>query len=559
MFCSLKFACHPDLSDNRVENMIKTLLLILLVGVPEAGGVLFLTGASSLEELDESTMERFESLRLHPVPINCCSRSRLLSCGLFTRFQVASLLDYRSRSGDVLSFTELAAVDGFGERYADALREFVSLEGSAANPSSRRFRQDMMVRGAFRKPEESLEYSAGVKYHAEYGGRVEFNWSDRTTYSSPEPGFGTINLTCFGKRLPGKVILGDYNARFGQGLLFWSGFSMSGVSSAGALARNGTGLSASRSFSSSLHGIAADMSAGKYMFSLAYDRGRRVLTNVSREGKVWQVGLTGVWNRDHPAFSADWRVGFRGGATYGEIAVDGGTAAVVAGAFVIPRYGSMLAALVRAYPESYVGTSAGAVRSGSKVSDEYGASLAAQNEWGLITLDAAWHPSKETAYGKVLAQFKREWKLSAVSVCPALRLSGRASGKTGGSKASLRGDVRADLNVTCGPWSVSGRFNAVGSVGWGWLWYAEAGYRAAGEKPVGISAYLRGEQYRIDNWDDRIYVYERDAPGNFNVPAYYGRGWNLSLVVAAKYRKHSLHLRFSTLKKELKIQYSLSL
>ena len=30
--------------------------------------------------------------------------------------------------------------------------------------------------------------------------------------------------------------------------------------------------------------------------------------------------------------------------------------------------------------------------------------------------------------------------------------------------------------------------------------------------------------FRIDDWDDRIYVYERDAPGAFNIPAYYGRG-----------------------------------
>ena len=32
---------------------------------------------------------------------------------------------------------------------------------------------------------------------------------------------------------------------------------------------------------------------------------------------------------------------------------------------------------------------------------------------------------------------------------------------------------------------------------------------------------------------DRIYVYERDAPGSFNVPAMYGRGWFASAVASA--------------------------
>lgn len=47
----------------------------------------------------------------------------------------------------------------------------------------------------------------------------------------------------------------------------------------------------------------------------------------------------------------------------------------------------------------------------------------------------------------------------------------------------------------------------------------------------------------MDSWDDRIYSYERDAPGNFNVPAYYGRGFSVNLNLSAKKR-----LRGSTLK-----------
>ena len=57
------------------------------------------------------------------------------------------------------------------------------------------------------------------------------------------------------------------------------------------------------------------------------------------------------------------------------------------------------------------------------------------------------------------------------------------------------------------------------------------------------AVYLRGTLFFIDEWDDRIYAYERDAPGSFNVPAYYGRGYSLSLVARQKIRFRVLSMR----------------
>ena len=63
----------------------------------------------------------------------------------------------------------------------------------------------------------------------------------------------------------------------------------------------------------------------------------------------------------------------------------------------------------------------------------------------------------------------------------------------------------------------------------GWGAYAEGGYRRGA-----VYAYLKGGLFRVDNWSDRIYAYERDAPGNFSVPAYYGRGFWVSAVAGVK-------------------------
>ena len=62
----------------------------LLISLMEA--ILVLTGAGSLEELDESELERFEALASHPVCINVASAGRLRSCGLFSEYQAASAL-----------------------------------------------------------------------------------------------------------------------------------------------------------------------------------------------------------------------------------------------------------------------------------------------------------------------------------------------------------------------------------------------------------------------------------------------------------------------------------
>ena len=83
------------------------------------------------------------------------------------------------------------------------------------------------------------------------------------------------------------------------------------------------------------------------------------------------------------------------------------------------------------------------------------------------------------------------------------------------------------LTAEYGPWALSGRYDAVWFRGFAWNWYAEAGFRTDA-----LKVWLRGGIFKVDDWDDRIYVYERDAPGSFTVPARYGRGWDASFYAA---------------------------
>ena len=100
--------------------------------------MMYITGVTEAEDLDESTFDELTSYLSTPLAINYASVSRLTGSGLMSGYQIASLVDYRSRAGDVLSVAELAAIDGFGKEYAEALSHFISFESSEApgRPSS---------------------------------------------------------------------------------------------------------------------------------------------------------------------------------------------------------------------------------------------------------------------------------------------------------------------------------------------------------------------------------------------------------------------------------------
>ena len=95
---------------------MKTLLLLLALSGPVGfqQALLTLTGASCVEELSEDEVQRYQSLAAHPVDLNHAGRGRLLATGLLTPYQVASLLDYRERTGGLFDVTVYPVVELWG-------------------------------------------------------------------------------------------------------------------------------------------------------------------------------------------------------------------------------------------------------------------------------------------------------------------------------------------------------------------------------------------------------------------------------------------------------------
>lgn len=516
-------------------NVLKQLLTIILLLLPlallcqEGSGLeseLFLSGAFSEEELDESVMEQFEHHRRHPLAINLSSRRELLASGLLSRYQVASLLDYKDRFGDILSISELALVDGFGQKSATALAPFISFRsisvpGTSA-ASDRRVTLDALARGSVKMPGGGT--SAGLKLRGGLEKRLTGSFSIK-------PGGFSGNAAFYGRKMPVSVIVGDFNARFGQGLMMWNGFSLSGFSSASFL-KNSVGVSPAWTFSpaSCIRGAALEYAPGAWTLSAVLPfSGEGKALNVMHYSRRSDLGLT-VSDR---GLSADGRLSLGEVDLGGEVAFDivHHRAAMLCALVFNPAYQKKASVLLRLYPDGYMPISSGAARSSSKASDEAGAALGFETERLLLTLDAALHPAAETSQLKLLSKYEL---VSRDSCLLSVRLASRLKPQ---DDAPWRTDLRLDGTFPLGALDCSLRANALWCKSLAMLGYAQCQYRTDL-----FTASLRATVFKVDNWDDRIYSYERDAPGNFTVPAYNGRGVSVSMYAGKKWKTK----RFST-------------
>lgn len=522
--------------------------------------VLYLSGASSMEELEESELERFEHYREHPLDINSASRSRLLASGLMSHYQVASLLDYRSRAGDVLSLEELSLIDGLGGDYSSALAPFIVLSSARAPGERRRSRvsNDLIVRGSLRQDGgvdrlPPLQSAAALKYELDVSGRMELYWSTRNSYSSPDFSPGTMSAAFFSRRADSKLIIGDFSARFGQGLVMWSGFSMSGFSSVSSFRRSGAGLSPTGSFTPAHRGVAADWSRAGWTVSGALSmpglremmdggkaQGLSLLPIVAANhvGRVLQYGITmRPW-----CVGADFRWSLRNASVYGETAYDFSSAegwgrglpATVVGAAWVPVYGSRFCLAARCYPSSFGAQYSGSVRSSTKASDELGISVGGQYKSIESCFDYAEHPQKGSRQFRGILNYRPKTTLGGLEINPSLRLSERYGSAL---KSPWRTEARAAVSLVSGKATGSLRTDLVCSRSLAWLCAAGLAWKGK------LNADLRATLFRIDNWDDRIYVYEHDVPGSFTVPAYYGRGYSLSAYLGWRGRHNALYFR----------------
>lgn len=549
---------------------MKGILLILLSAVLIDGPgdndwlekAAVLAGVQSVEELTEEQAEWYESLYIHKIRINTSRTAVLDESGLFTPYQLASLLDYRQQSGDVLSVAELSLLDGFGEEFAHALAPFI--EFSSDNLPGRKSYErknvngDLMLNAGIKMLQDSPAYSYSGKYKLDAWDRLGFGIAAKKYLSAESaiPGNMSSYLSYNGTGWLSRLVIGDFHTRFGQGLGLWSGFAMSAFQSAESFYKRPTGISPALSYSISGHrGVGAVLAFGKIRISpfvsfpslrsaslTEWSPGWEMLSGLNcallcRNGQLSLTGYCGTdggFRLSASNVSADFRFCIRGFELFGETAFDimNRTAAAVAGAYTTYFENLKMAVSLRYIPAEYDVGNASPQRSFSGKKGERAVS-AGVTMWKLyLGADIALRQADNARQMKIYLRYP-------LDVGQHLSMDLKLSERLRTWDARNRSDIRLDTKYLNGRWQGTFRMNAVRSVSWGLLGYAEYAYGA--DK---LSVFIRGNIFRIDNWDDRVYVYERDAPGSFNVPAYYGRGVSSSLF--AKYAFGISRLRVSS-------------
>lgn len=493
---------------------------------------MYLNGASSAEEIEEGEVERIQSIG--KIRVNSPGRG---ARAILSEYQLATLQDYRRHSGDILSWEELALVDGFGKETVEALKPFLSLYSDnlpgAVDTSAIKVHGSVLIR--------ATDKNAGTKVKAE-GYNLQVGLAAR---SKSWPLFATEpDWTAHAEINLGRwdIVIGDYNIRYGQGVGVWSGFSMTSLSTVGAFTKRATGITPVMSFLPSEHrGTAVEYRHGRLSGSAFIDTDGRFGVHASHLSLHSQVGITAMSG----VVSVDGSLNWKGVNLAGEIASKGKNAFAgkASGTFKIDN--TKLAFQGRVLPTRFTGKKNGeyALAAGAEWKSPSWRQLAGKTGFGSsvpvhslsLTADASLLPKPNIDPGRKQLRIYGiwQWQMSGTWA-----LDARYTGRLRNYEPS-RNDVRLDLKYNYGPWLSTIRFEGDYCNGKGLLGYLEGGY-----KTDNLSTYIRLTGFNTDNWASRIYCYERDAPGSFLVPAYYGQGACASMYASYKATFNHYRLKF---------------
>ena len=435
--------------------------------VEEMEKILLFYGVSSPEEVDPYDVERLSDLLSHPLQVNLVTPASLSGSGLLTPYQVASLTDYRKRHGDVMSYEELSAVDGFGKIVVEKLSPFISLRGTklSADEDVAGISGTLDVKTGWKMdgiPSYGLRYK--MKAGRQLSAGLALSRSSKADGAAPDAFTGNVCLAF--RKVPGKIVLGDFNARFGQGLALWNGLSLSGLSSPSSYLKRASGLTPSSSFTGtySMRGAAADLTLNKVKVSafLAAQTGKDSYGLLPAVNVGW-LRRNGMLSFTHYADFAnaggtfsipDMKTAFdialccNGTDVFAEAAYDwvSGVAASLAGIVFPVNEDVRLASMLRYYPAAYSSGRGGAAASTTKSTNEYGFSLSSEFVRGTLAADVAYFPTAKAGddtRSSLQAKLQTEWNINIAS---SLKLKVRFSERLRSWGRQWRTEARADLS-----------------------------------------------------------------------------------------------------------------
>lgn len=286
--------------------MLRVLMLIFLMVLPstlwaQEAARSFIIGLleemaqdqeSSLVE-DDDLIDRLLEIFEHPININKATREELEGLVFLSDFQIENLLAHIYINGALEQVYELSAIKGFSPEDIQRLIPFIRIDAVVPD-AVQKFKLGgyALIRGQTSFPRavgyHSKNDSVGPTYLGQpykmlqkteievgswQGGYLVESDAGEPMFGHGIPAFDFLSGFAVyqpAKGLVSKVVLGDFSARFGQGLGVWTGFSM-GLSSEGtSLRKRPTGLTRYHSAgeSSFLRGVGVALRKGAHELSV---------------------------------------------------------------------------------------------------------------------------------------------------------------------------------------------------------------------------------------------------------------------------------------------------
>jgi hypothetical protein len=196
-----------------------------------------LAASESDQEASSAYIDRLYELAENPVNLNSSSEDELARLFFLSDFQIKALSDYSHTTGKIVSFNELANIPGFDRTTAEMIMPFATLTGKETTITDSVRLRNKLITNLTLKTGKSDTTSLGsplkllTKYKFAAGpftGGFTIEKDQGEKFISPGsviPDFFSADIAYTGKVGIRKIILGDYSARFGQGMNINTGIS----------------------------------------------------------------------------------------------------------------------------------------------------------------------------------------------------------------------------------------------------------------------------------------------------------------------------------------------
>ena len=185
-----------------------------------------------------SILELLEELADTPIYINDADEKEISRLFFLSGYQIKSLIYHIQTTGKIMSIYEIASIPGFSKQIAESMSPFIILDNTSNISNNSRARRDLITNLSFKPGEKDTtllgsHHKILTKYKAshgkfQYGFTIEKDVGERfIDKESKTPDFFSGYIMYDGGNFLKRLIVGDYAARFGQGLNINTKFSTS--------------------------------------------------------------------------------------------------------------------------------------------------------------------------------------------------------------------------------------------------------------------------------------------------------------------------------------------